>query len=204
VQIVKGTPLARQKTDRCPILRLELGSESVERIGGFRARGDMIPLYLGGPISTSRPVFSWGSIPETERYRFTLRNDDGDVLWEEVVTSTTILYPDSRPPLRAASYSWEIQAEARTKTLAQQNATFEVRPAKIGPRPGDEWARLIHAADLETAGYFAEAAAVFREIRDAHSDDARLGRHLAWLYSNAGLFTAAQKEIDLLEESRRN
>src|SRR5262249_10577859 len=126
VRAVKGTPL-RQKEQRCPLLRVELGSETLERPGGLRARtSPTIPLYVGGPIRVSQPLFSWAPIPGSETYRLTLRDNAGATLWQEVTTGLSVRYPASKSELRPGSYEWEVRAVAGAKTLAEQSAAFEV------------------------------------------------------------------------------
>ena len=193
LRVLKGTPI-RQKEPRCPRLRLELGSETFERIGGNRARtSPSIALYVGGPVSASRPVFTWASIPDAQTYRFSLRDGAGVVLWQEVASAPGISYPISGPPLGPGSYEWEVRADAGGKTLAQQTATFEVRPVDITIQNSSTESSLIEALDLEMAGYYSEAAAIFRQIRQAHPDDDRFGDHLAWLYWNVGLFDEMER-----------
>jgi hypothetical protein len=198
VEVVKGVPLFRQKEDRCPILRLELGSETIERIGGLRGRGAPIPLYLGGKVSVSRPTFRWGTIAGAKTYLISLRDHAGTVLWEEITPAASVSYPPSKPALPAASYEWEVVAQDGARTLAQQSTSFEVKPFDVLKRGSDEPSLLFEAAELETAGYYAEAAATFRSIRTAHPEDERFTHHLAWLYWNAGLVSAADEEIKLL------
>ena len=47
----------------------------------------------------------------------------------------------------------------------------------------------------ENAGYLAEAAAVYRELRTEVPEDGRFGSQLIWLYWNAGLIMASNEEI---------
>lgn len=204
IEAVRGVPV-RQKEDRCPLLRLELGSEALERIGGFRARASApIALYIGGLVSAPRPTFRWGSVAGAQAYRVSLHDESGMMIWEEVTGALSLPYPASKPPLSAASYQWQVRAEAGAKILAERSVTFEFKPSTVSlRRSSGESSLLMDAVALEIAGYHSEAAAAFREIRTAHPNDDRMIRHLAWLYWNAGLIDAANEEMKLLEARRQ-
>ena len=173
----------------------------MERVGGLRGRGyPAIPLYLGGQISQSRPLFEWGEIEGADSYQLTLTTEDGLPVWEESVSSTSVRYPASRPPLEEKSYRWEVVAERRGEIAGQQAANFTVKPdpslpGLVGDDPGS---LLVRAAAFENAGYYAEAAALYAELRGEELDP-RIGQRLAWLYWNSGLIAAANVELDRLQ-----
>ena len=48
---------------------------------------------------------------------------------------------------------------------------------------------------FRSAKYFAEAADLYRQIRDVSGADATLTYHLVWLYGNAGLAATAGEEL---------
>ncbi len=202
VRVAKGTAPTRQKAPACALPHVALGAESMERVGALRARGyPPIPLYVGGAVTTARPLFHWGPIKDASLFHLTVRDETDAVIWERETTSPSVAYPDSAPPLAEKIYQWEVRAEKDGKIVAQQVANFEVKPNPEFSRQaaGDEAARLLRATELENAGYYAEAADHFQQLREAHPDDTRLTRHLAWLYWKAGLVTAMNEELEKLK-----
>ncbi|HEY2934149.1 MAG TPA: hypothetical protein VGK99_20610 [Acidobacteriota bacterium] len=222
VRVIKGPPPVRERDRKCALPQVSLGSESMERIGATRPRGyPPIPLYLGGSVSSSRPVFRWAGLAGVARYNVTLRDQNGTAFWRTSTESTELSYPDSEPALDEKDYSWEVWAEKDGRTVAQQSASFHVKLNKevgdftpqqipnIQVKPGKEFTgsspqqtadKLLRAIALENAGYFSEAAVYFRELRDANPADTRLTNHLIWLYSNAGLSAAVNEELKKLEK----
>lgn len=198
----EGPPVIPKAAGRCVLPRVALGKESLERVGGLRPRGYApIAIYLGGPITSANPCFEWDEVDEVEAYHLWIRNDQGRVVWEKRTSENRIRYPDSDPILDPGRYSWEVQARKGTEVLGQQTAWFEIRPnPELKERefegPAD---LLIQAAQLEQDGYFAEAAALFRRLRDENPDDVRLTSRLAWLYWNAGLMRASVEEQERLD-----
>jgi hypothetical protein len=62
---------------KCALPQVALGAESLERVGGMRARGNPpIPIYLGGAITSGRPAFAWAPFPGTQQYRLSLTDAD--------------------------------------------------------------------------------------------------------------------------------
>ena len=185
----------------CVLPQVALGAESMERVGGLRGRGfPAIPLYLGGQISQPRPLFEWGEIEGADSYRLTLTTEDGLPVWEESVSSPSVRYPESRPPLEEKGYRWEVVAERRGEVAGQQTANFTVKPDPSLPDPvgDDPGSLLVRAAMFENAGYYAEAAALYAAVR-GEGLDPRIGQRLAWLYWNSGLIAAANVELELLQ-----
>jgi len=198
VAVRKGPAATRAKANQCALPQVALGKESMERIGGYRARGfPPLPLYFGGPVRGARPVFEWAAIAGVESYRLVLRSESGNDVWETETRTPRAEYPASQPQLQPGTYNWEVKALAGGKTLAQQNADFELRAAapSAGAAPADAAARLVAAVAAENEGYWAEAAAHYRALRADNPGDLRLARRLAWLYQNAGLFMAADDEL---------
>jgi hypothetical protein len=105
--------------------------------------------------------------------------------------------------LADGTYDWEVVALNEGTTLARQAVSFAVKRDEIPAAGTDPGERLARVVALENAGYFAEAAAHYRELRAAAPEDARLTRHLAWLYWQAGLISAANAEIERLPRSAR-
>jgi hypothetical protein len=185
---------------KCVLPQVALGKESLERIGGMRARGNPpILLYTGGPLTSARPTFSWAAFPGTQEYRLAVTDVNGDPVWEYRGTAATASYPQNMPPLKEAEFTWEVSAVAGGKVIAQQNATFKVKPdaeLSIPVAAGDPAALMLRATELENAGYFSEAAACFRQLRAANTGDDRFSKRLAVLYWNAGLIAAVSEELD--------
>ena len=185
----------------CMLPQVALGAESMERVGGLRGRGyPAIPLYLGGQISQTRPLFEWGEIEGADSYQLSLTGEDGLPVWEETVQAMSVRYPESMPPLEEKSYRWEVTARRDGEMTGQQAANFTVKPdPDLRPAVGDDrGSLLVSAVQFENAGYYAEAAALYALVR-GEGPDARIGRRLAWLYWNAGLIAAANAELDRLQ-----
>jgi hypothetical protein len=188
---LRGQITSRVKVDICPIMHTALGSESLERVGGLRARGNPpMAIYIGGIVSTGRPTFEWAPVSGAQKFRVTLRDANGSSIWEETAATTSLAYPEAKP-LAPGKYQWQVQAEASGKTVAEQSVNFEVKPTTLAL---SKLPPLMRASALEDAGYFAEAAAEFRQLRKENPNDSRFTRHLVWLYSNAGLVVATDEE----------
>ncbi len=202
VKTLKGAAPAKVQA-KCLLPRIALGSESLERFGGLRARNEVpLALYLGGSVSTERPVFRWEPVSGAQTYVLTLRDANQDAeIWQTSTEKTSAAFPESLPPLGKTQYEWEVLAKSGRTTIARGMASFEVKPnPELSRTHASPEERLLRAIGLENEGYFAEAALQFREIRDAGPEDARLTRHLAWLYWNAGLIVAANDELRRLAE----
>jgi hypothetical protein len=195
-------PIAKA-AGRCALPRVALGQESLERVGGLRPRGyPPVAIYLGGPISSPHPRFEWAAVDDAEKYQLWIRNDRGRVVWEAQTAETSLQYSESEPMLEEGRYTWEVQARKGTEVLAQQSAWFEIKPnPELWHRELEGPAEmLIHAASLEEEGYFAEAADLFRRLRDEQdAEDPRLTSRIAWLYWNAGLMRASVEEQERLD-----
>ncbi len=203
IELVTGETPQTESVGRCALPRVSLGQASLERVGGLRARGHpAIVLYVGGTISQTHPLFQWQPIEGSDSYQLRLKNEMGIPVWEQSTTSTSVAYPESRAALaEGKEYQWEVQALGEGEILAEQRANFVMKldpelPATNSSDPVDQ---LLRATTLENAGYFAESADVFRQLRETHPEDIRFTRHLAWLYWNAGLIAAANKERERLE-----
>lgn len=195
LKTLRGQILSRVKVETCPMLRVALGSETLERVGGLRARGfPPIAIYLGGPVSSSRPVFEWATLTAAQTFHLVVRDSKNSVVWEHRENTSRVTYPSPLPP---GDYQWELRAESDGKTIATQSANFEVKPSSLAA-PDAQTPSLLRAAALEQSGYYSEAAAEFRALRASDPGDIRITRHLAWLYWNAGLLTASNEETQKL------
>lgn len=206
VAVVSGPGLQKRNARRCSIPEVALGSESLERVGGLRARGyPPIPIFLGGPVSTTHPVFQWAQLEGNPGYELIVKNDLGAQVWKKELSGVDQLaYPDSAPALAAGHYAWELTARSGGRVVGQQSARFEVKPDPelSADTPQDTPSRIMAATALENAGYYAQAASLYRDLRKENPNDPRLTRRLAWLYWKAGLIAAANAERKRIDEGR--
>ena len=205
----------------CILPEVALGTESLEHIGSFQPRTiyDAIPLYTGGRISKSRPVFRWKEVGGVDSYELRLTNVAGVGVWTYRTEVNSAPYPESMRPLSDGAYTWELTAENRGQIMFQERTDFtvdtpgtdfeesleEFRNSILrvfgidddeSPEPTGE--KLTGAIRLENAGYYSEAAELYRQLRDQHPDG-RITRRLVWLYSEAGLAAAADDELSELQ-----
>ncbi len=197
--VTRGGAAPTKVPARCSLPKVALGAENMEHVGGMRARGNPpITIFLGGPISTPFPTFEWVAVSGTMSYRLILNDDNGNALWEQTTSASSLVYPQSMPALKPGSYQWEVRAERDGKIIADQSATFDVKPNADLAKPAapDAASRLAHAFQLEDAGYYAEAAADYRAVQKAYPNDTRFKQRLTWLYWNSGLIAAANDLLD--------
>jgi hypothetical protein len=184
---------------KCTLPPVALGAENLEHIGAMRGRGDPpLALYTGGTLTTARPLFKWEPAAGAKLYRVTVTDESDKTLWsaERPAPASELLLDSSIALKPGTSYRWELVAEADGKVVGRQSTSFEVKPNSNFPGvPADPALRLQYAFGLENAGYFAESADIFRQIRAAQPDDARLTRHLIPLYWNAKLIEATNREL---------
>ena len=73
-QVEAGPKPLTRGNRRCTLPKVALGAESLERVGALRARGfPPIVVYLGGPVSTLRPTFSWEPIDGAVEYEIRIK-----------------------------------------------------------------------------------------------------------------------------------
>ena len=115
------------------------------------------------------------------------------------------------PRLREQSYNWTLEAETDGQVVSEETASvfikvepstpeldlkefgntllgalgFETAPSQDDP--ADLGTLMLQATEFENKAYYAEAAGLYRRIRDQLDSDPRITRHLAWLYTKAGL-----------------
>ncbi len=197
-----GQDIQKTGTNTCSFPEVRLGKESLERVGALRPRGSApgttIVLYLGGPVSTGRPRFDWKPVASSDHYIVRLLDEMGDGLWEKSTNESFLEYPSDQPELTPGWYNWELEAVRGQDVHARQRTDFEVRPGEDRPSPwaADPDLLLPTAFAYEGDGYFAEAAACLRRYLQTEGKDARLNRHLAWLYRQARLPIAFNDQIE--------
>jgi hypothetical protein len=69
------------------------------------------PTPLAPRVTDTVPVsFRWTSIPDADRYRVSLFDAEGSVLWEGEVAGSTAALPDSVPLTPGTPYLWQVEA----------------------------------------------------------------------------------------------
>ena len=194
-----GTPPVKAAA-RCALPKVALGAENLERIGGMRPRGyPPISVFTGGPVTNPHPTFEWAPANGAASYQITLTDESGVTVWQFKAANSPAEYPASLPALKEGmNYQWDLRADADGKIVGQQAAMFEVKPNAELARPSvdDVASKLGEAAELENAGYYAEAASRYRAVQKVNPNDERITRRLIWLYWNSGLIAAASELID--------
>ena len=186
----------------CMLPQVALGAESLEHVGALTVRGNPpVPLYLGGKISSRRPVFRWAAVEAADTYQLTLNDLTGTKVWEHQTTELNVAYPPSLEPLGDGDYLWELRAQIGNSTAAFQIALFTVDPAELPTsEPASNNAdRLLRAMELEHFGYYADAAEELSALLSGNASDKPIVSRLAWLYSNAGLVAAADEAVTRLD-----
>ena len=61
-------------------------------------------------VTQGAETFMWGRIPGADRYRLTLFDADGAVLWRETTSDSLISLPDTLPLAPGKSYLWQVEA----------------------------------------------------------------------------------------------
>ncbi len=203
-QVKSGSgPEAQVLDDReCAIPKVALGAESLERIGGMRPRGKPpMTVYLGGRISTGRPVFRWRPVKGAQTYQISVSDELGRVIWSAETHGSSLDFPDGEVELADGWFSWKVTALNDSEIVAQQTTPLEIRhsdTAADGQTAGQD-ELLLRAVELEDRGYFAEAASCLRRLGSAYPADERLPRRVAWLYWKAGLLPAFNEQMQALE-----
>lgn len=62
-----------------------------------------------GRVADMTPL-RWRAVPMADRYRVTLFAADGDVIYEDIVTDTVVIVPDSVPLRSGQTYFWTVAA----------------------------------------------------------------------------------------------
>jgi hypothetical protein len=82
-------------------------------------------------VTVSARALVWTAVPRADRYRVTLFDETGSVVWETQTTDTTAPLPDSVRLRTGTSYLWEV--EARTgwnRWVASDLVQFSPRAAR--------------------------------------------------------------------------
>lgn len=62
------------------------------------------------PVQGERPVFSWSPVVTASQYRITLFDEEGAVVWQDVVADTTANLPRGTAIAAGTSYWWQVEA----------------------------------------------------------------------------------------------
>jgi len=150
-------------------------------LGGYVRGADEPAFAVEGPAGTAvesdRPTLRWRPLEGATGYRVALFTAAGDPVAESPVVTETRWTP-AAPLKRGAVYQWEVVAYRGAQDLGK---------APQPPAP-DARFRVLDAAQLA-------------EIREARRTQA--GSHLALgvLYTRAGLFDAAERELEALAKA---
>ena len=80
----------------------------------------------------------WSRVADADRYRLTLYNADGDVVWRETTTDTSVPFPDSVELHRGLPYLWKVEARVGWDVWQSSDLTqFELRDEDTAPATGD-------------------------------------------------------------------
>jgi hypothetical protein len=201
VRQLKGPSANRTPAAGCTLPQVALGERDIERFGLAAPRNLLlpIPIFLGGDVSTSRPVFEWSRVTVATSYEIevTIANEP---VWSAQVAGNVdkASLAESDPALPAGTYRWKLTALMAGKPVAQESVNFEIKPnSTFSPsnQSSDTASQLERATALSNAGYYSEAGSIYRRLRANNPGDKRLTRELIWLYFNAGLFEAMNDEL---------
>jgi len=189
------------------------------------------PLQLS-PVGDVSGVgaFRWRAVAGTDRYRVTLFEATGRVLFEAQVTDTVVALPDSIVLLPGRSYLWKVEARTSWERWTPSDLTeFQVRPEPVSlvapaspPSPftlaslvaptGPRDSLHLLASRLSDSALTAEARARPLELREAltltlarvvHSDPAARAEGLLTARRLAAAYAAAWHDEFLVREVAR-
>jgi len=82
--------------------------------------------------ATAARLLVWTAVPSADRYRLTLFDETGSVVWETQTTDTTALLPDSMRLRPGTNYLWKVEAQTGwNRWVASDLVEFSLVP----PRP---------------------------------------------------------------------
>ena len=92
-----------------------------------------VPPVPIAPVGTATAIdpFRWRSVPRANRYRITVFDRDGSVVWEAQTRDTSIAIPASLARPTAATYLWRVEARVgwEERWAASDLTEFTLRPA---------------------------------------------------------------------------
>lgn len=80
-------------------------------------------------ILSTVPTFTWRSLPHADRYRVSLFDRDGAVLWESDVNDTSVHIPETVHIVRGVPYFWNVAARVGfDRWVTSDLVSFTVAP----------------------------------------------------------------------------
>ena len=77
------------------------------------------------------PPLTWRAVPMADRYRVTLFAADGNVIYEDVVTDTVVIVPDTVPLRAGQTYFWMVAANTGwDRWVSSEWAEFSTGPVR--------------------------------------------------------------------------
>jgi hypothetical protein len=132
--VVAGTIEQQRKVPSC---RVPLASGTGTHLGGVAMRGQST-LRLISPVGTVVPAttvtFAWKPVDGATDYRVTLRDDEGNDLWESETKTTTITYDGPSKLVMGRSYRWLATALQNSDVLSSASAVMRVVSAEENQR----------------------------------------------------------------------
>ncbi len=82
-------------------------------------------------VTTAAARLVWTAVPHADRYRLTLFDGSGIVVWETQTTQTSVLLPDSIRLLPGAPYLWKVEAQTGwNRWVSSDLVGFSLGPAR--------------------------------------------------------------------------
>jgi hypothetical protein len=157
--------------------------EELERGEPPEDRRGFVAAHPRGPVLGRTPRFVWSGAPGAERFRVTLRDENGEEAWSRTASGAVLEWPAEAPPLRRESvWTWEVHPEGAPDAAAK--ATFHVTTEqelvrwerhrdRIGRVVTDGAVRAVLTAEVALRrGHVWEAYTGIREHLAKHPKDA--------------------------------
>jgi hypothetical protein len=100
-------------------------TSDIEPVPGLRERpvaGAVTPLLIAPRASVARvDRFVWSSVPQVDRYRLRLYDDQGALLWSAEAADTAVSLPDSVRLSAPAIYFWKVEAQTEWQRWASSD-----------------------------------------------------------------------------------
>lgn len=160
----------------------------------------------------ARPTFRWERREGATAYRFRLRDAAGVVRWEAAASGAELAYPQDRPPLEAARYTWEAAALLSDVGTRVANGRFSVLDGQVvaalnalrpGPGEQDRAELLLFAAALQQHRAYEAALAVFERLARQAPDVPAYQAALADYYARAGREPESRRALQLANDLYR-
>ncbi len=118
-----------------PRLARETGGPDEHRaVPGVEVTGARLLAPVGSVEDAD--VVLWGQVVGADRYRVTLLDARGDVLWETETPDTSAALPESLRLEGGVPYYWKVDARVDwQRWLRSDVAEFQIPPAGFGPEP---------------------------------------------------------------------